>query len=35
LKSTIYENHGENASSYWHVGAPGDIIKLASKHHEY
>jgi len=35
LKSTIYENHVENAPPYWHVGAPADIIMLANKHYEY
>jgi len=35
VKLTIYENHVENASPYSHVGAPGDVITLANKHHEY
>jgi len=35
LKSTIYESHAQNASPYWHVGASGDFITLANKHHEY
>jgi len=35
LKSTTYENHIKNASPYWHVGAAGDVITLANKHHEY
>jgi len=25
----------ENALPYWHVGAPGYVITLANKHHEY
>jgi len=35
LKSMIYDNQVENASPYWDVGAPGDVISLANKHHEY
>jgi len=35
LKSTIYENHVKNVPPYWHVDAPGDVITLANKHHEY
>jgi len=31
----IYKNHVENVPPYWHVSAPGDVILLANKHHEY
>ena len=35
MEKFTFENHIDNVLPYWHVGAPGDVITQANKHHEY